>query len=164
MATDTFLIKIGIAEPILCFVKCTLEQATHLMVSQIPLAPYIVADKTDLDTELLRIHGVFAKFPDASPFIFEMMIVSQSTNLSSIQAHVSLRKILDVILDYAPLIPKSTRKDLLKYYLSLCVSNFEQDSSYQARLTEVYLSFCIRRYLAFIFKQLVSFHTFRRTL
>lgn len=105
---DSFLIRIENVYPTTYFVRCTLKQAIHLDISQIPLIPYITSSMSDLDKEILRINNVFTKFADASPFIFEVQINVTRSNTSSSRAYISQKNIVEILLAHAPLVPKST--------------------------------------------------------
>jgi len=126
---DTFLIKF-ISEPVASyFVKCTLTQAKTLETHQIPFFPFIVDNNSFLDLELLRITNFFSKFPDASPIFLEVVPTSPSPNPTVPCAHVTHKRLAKSLLDFAPLLPQSTKHTLHGYHLILCKQYPEQNNS-----------------------------------
>ena len=113
---DTFLIKNAIEPMASYFVKCTLAQAKNLLSHQIPLITYIVDTHSFLDLEILRINSFFAKFPDASPVFLEIVPTPPSTNPMVPCAHITHKRLTKLLLDFAPLLPSTTRHTLNGYY------------------------------------------------
>jgi len=113
---DTFLIKNAIEPMASYFVKCTLAQAKNLLSHQIPLITYIVDTHSFLDLEILRINSFFAKFPDASPVFLEIVPTPPSTNPMVPCAHITYKRLTKLLLDFAPLLPSTTRHTLNGYY------------------------------------------------
>ena len=113
---DTFLIKNAIEPMASYFVKCTLAQATNLLSRQIPLITYIVDTHSFLDLEILRINSFFAKFPDASPVFLEIVPTPPSTNPMVPCAHITHKRLTKLLLDFAPLLPSTTRHTLNGYH------------------------------------------------
>ena len=117
---DTFLIKFA-SEPVASyFVKCTLTQAKTLEAHQIPFFPFLVDNNSFLDLELLRITNFFSKFPDASPIFLEVVPTSPSPNPTVPCAHITYKRLAKSLLDFAPLLPKSTKYTLQGYHMILC--------------------------------------------
>jgi len=121
---DQFLIRLDNQYPNVYVTKCTVQQAIHLNTSQIPFIPYSVFSLSDIENETLRINSMFSKFPDVTPFIFELQIDHTGTNTSSKRVSDSNKRITNIFLQHAPLIPKSTCKELVNYLKNL----YEQDS------------------------------------
>ena len=90
---DSYLIRLENIYPTIYVTKCTLQHAIHLDISQIPLVPYVTSFMSDLDKETLRINNVFARFPEVSPFIFEVQIDVTATHISSRRAYISQQEI-----------------------------------------------------------------------
>ena len=63
---DLYLIRLENIFPTIYITKCTLQQAIHLNITQIPLVPHITSSTSDLDKETLRISNLFSSFPEAS--------------------------------------------------------------------------------------------------
>ena len=115
LGEDLYIIRLDNLYPNICITKRTLQHAVHLNISQIPLIPYVTSSLSELDKEALCITAMFTQFPDVAPFIFELQINENIRYTSSHRAHNSQCKIIDLFLQNAHLMPKSTRKTLITH-------------------------------------------------
>jgi len=140
---DCYLIRLDNIFPTIYVTKCTLQQAIHLEISQIPLSPYFTSSPSDLDKETLRISTVFTKFPEVVSFVFEVQSGVTLNHISPRRAYISQLKIIDILLTHAPLIPKSTRTALKSYHAILKDQSSDNENANPEGLPKVYI-FCLR--------------------
>ena len=126
---DLYIIRLDNLYPNIYITKGTLQHAVHLNISQIPLIPYVTSSLAELDKEALRITMMFAQFPDVAPFVFELQINENFRHINSHRAHNSQCKIINLFLQNAPLMPKSTRKALITYLAVLNGQETKADTS-----------------------------------
>jgi len=135
---DLYLIRLENIFPTIYITKCTLQQAIHLNITQIPLVPHITSSISDLNKETLRISNLFSRFPEASPFVVEAQIDVTATYISARRAYISQQKIISILLTHAPLIPTSTCKALKAYYAVLSEQNSDNENSSPEGFAKVY--------------------------
>jgi len=128
LGEDLYVIRLDNLYPNVYITKCTLQQAIHWNISQIPLLPYFASSLSDIDKETLRINTMFTLFPEVAPFIFELQIDDNIRHASSHRAYSSQRKMTNMFLQHAPLIPKSTHNSLMEYLTVLNGRDSHTDS------------------------------------
>jgi len=138
---DTFLIRLG--EPHLYVVKCMLQEAILLNAKQIPFMTVTTHSLADQNKETLRIGQILAKFPDILPCIFQMQLNVSHWESSSIPAASSQKRILELLLNQAPLPPKTTVQLLKKNYEALCDKNIDKYFTHQDTSLKVHFIDCI---------------------
>jgi len=142
---DLYLIRLENIFPTMYITKCTLQQAIHLNITQIPLVPHITSSISELDKDTLRISSLFSKFPEASPFVFEVQTDVNAPYISATRAYKTQQTIINILLIHAPLIPMSTRKALEAYYAALSEQNSDNENSSPEGFAKVYtLAYMLR--------------------
>lgn len=147
---DCYLIRIDDNYPTVYVTKCTLQQAIHFETSQIPFFPHITSSMADLDKDTLRIASVFTRFPEVAPFIFEVQMDVTANTISSRRAHTFQKRIVNIFLTQAPLVPKSTRLELQTYYTSLGDQNADNANASPEVLVKVYIFIYVFQIFMFI--------------